>query len=76
MKLSRKTIALTPVLLVLGIVAQAFMLALIIVLYIPCLIWPEILNHPYLWITRGMARIMAKSIMGHKRESATLVQAE
>jgi uncharacterized membrane protein len=66
--IGRRLIAAMPLLLVLGIVAQAIMLVAVIVLYVPCLLFPGILNGPYRWITRGMARIMARSFVGGKRE--------
>ena len=49
-----------------GIVAQVILLAAILVLYVPCLLFPGILNGPYQWVTKGMARVFAKSIMGRK----------
>jgi hypothetical protein len=66
--MSRKLIAITPVILLAGIIAQLLLLTLAIVLYIPCLIWPGILNGPYLWMTRGMTRVMARSILGKRRK--------
>lgn len=67
-RMGRKLIALTPVLLVAGIVAQTILLAAAIVLYVPCLIWPRLLNGPYRMITKGMARTFAKGIMGRKQK--------
>jgi hypothetical protein len=66
--MSRRLIAITPVILLAGIIAQLLLLVLAILLYIPCFIWPGILNGPYLWITRGMARIMARSMLGKRRK--------
>lgn len=66
--MSRRLIAITPVILLAGIIAQLVLLALAIVLYIPLLIWPSILNGPYMWITKGMARIMARSIIGNRKK--------
>lgn len=63
---SRKLIAITPLLLISGIVAQVVLLALAIVLIVPLLIWPKIINGPYQMITKGMARIMARTIVGHR----------
>lgn len=63
---SRKLIAITPLLLISGIVVQVVLLALAIVLIVPLLIWPEIINGPYQMITKGMARIMARTIVGHR----------
>lgn len=64
----RKLIALTPVLLVAGILAQALLLAAAIVLYVPCLIWPGLLNGPYRMITKGMVRTFARGFMGRKQK--------
>lgn len=72
---SRKLIAITPILLIGGIVAQLILLVAAIVLYVPCLAFPGILNGPYLMITKGMARIFAKSIIG-KRPKAEMVAPE
>lgn len=66
--ISRRLIALTPVLLIMGIVAQILLLVAAIVIFIPALIWPAILNPVYQWITRGMARIMAKSMLGRRHK--------
>ena len=66
--ISRKLIAVTPVLLICGIVAQVLLLVAAVVLYVPLLIAPGILNGPYQMITKGMARIMARTIVG-KREN-------
>jgi hypothetical protein len=65
-RVSRKLIASTPVLLVGGIIAQVFLLAALIVLFVPLMIWPQILNKPYLTITRAMGRMMARGIVGKK----------
>jgi hypothetical protein len=72
-RISRRTIAITPVLLIFGIIAQVILLAGAVVLYVPFLIWPGILDGPYLWITRGMARIMTRALLSgnKKRESKT-----
>ena len=63
---SRKLIAATPLLLISGIIAQVMLLALAIILIVPLLIWPEIINGPYQMITKGMARIMARTIVGRR----------
>lgn len=73
--MSRRLIAVTPLILLAGILAQLVMLALAILLYIPLLIWPSILNGPYLWITKGMARIMARSIIGRKKNYSPVIDA-
>jgi hypothetical protein len=62
----RKLIALTPVLLVAGIVAQVFLLIAVVVMFVPLLIWPGMLNKPYRIVTRAMGRLMARSIIGKK----------
>jgi hypothetical protein len=61
---SRKLIAITPLLLIGGIVAQVLLLIAAIVLFVPLLIWPELLDGPYRIITRAMGRMMARSIVG------------
>jgi len=61
--ITRQTIALTPLLLLAGIIVQSVALLLIIVLWVPCLIWPEILNGPYRWITKVGARIMVRTVV-------------
>jgi uncharacterized membrane protein len=63
---SRKLIAMMPVLLVCGIVAQLILLAAAIVLFVPCLVFPSILNGPYQWVTKGMVRIFARGIIGKR----------
>lgn len=67
---SRKLIAITPILLISGIIAQAFLFAAVIVLYVPCLIWPGILDGPYRTITKAMARLFAQSVLGRNRSKA------
>lgn len=62
--ITRRLIAVTPLLLILGIVAQLILLVVAIVLFVPAMIWPGMLNPGYRWVTRGMARIMAKSMLG------------
>lgn len=66
--MTRRLIAITPLILLAGIITQLLLLVLAIVLYIPCIIWPGILNGPYLWITKGMARIMARSMLGKRHK--------
>jgi uncharacterized membrane protein len=65
---SRKLVATMPALLILGILAQIVILAAVIVLYVPCLIFPDILDKPYRWITRGMARFMTRNLIGRSRK--------
>jgi uncharacterized membrane protein len=67
MHIGRRTVAVTPVLLILGIVAQAILLVGAIIIFVPCLIWPELLDRPYTWITKSMGRIIAKAIVGKKK---------
>jgi len=47
-------------------VVQVIALALVILLWIPCLIWPRLLNGPYQWITKAGARMVARAIVGRK----------
>jgi hypothetical protein len=70
---SRKLIATTPLLLVAGIVAQIVLLVATVVLFVPLMIWPEILNRPYLVITRAMGRMMARGLVGRHRPKAGVV---
>jgi len=60
--ISRRLIAITPVLLIFGIIAQAILLVGAVVLYVPCLVFPGILDGPYQWITKGMGRIMVRAM--------------
>lgn len=65
--ITRRLIFLAPVLLIAGIVVQAIALVLVIVGWIPCLIWPGILNRPYQWITKAGAKMMARALIGNRR---------
>ena len=65
--ISRRLIFLTPVLLIAGIVVQVIALVLVIVGWIPCLIWPGMLNRPYQWITKSGAKVMARALIGSRR---------
>lgn len=64
--ITRRLILLTPVLLIAGIVVQVIALLLVVILWVPCLLWPGILNRPYQWITKAGARLVARSIVGRK----------
>lgn len=68
--MNRRLIALTPVLLIAGIVVQGLALVLAILLYVPCLIWPSILNGPYQWITRAGAHMAVRAVMGKRKNGA------
>jgi hypothetical protein len=70
---SRKLVIMTPVLLILGIIAQLILLIVAILFLLPCLIWPEILDGPYRWITRNMARIMARAMVGKSKRRVAVV---
>lgn len=72
---SRKLIAVTPLLLVGGIIAQTVLLVAAILLFIPLLIWPGLLDKPYRTITRAMGRLMARTIIGKKPKSQAGVMA-
>jgi hypothetical protein len=61
---TRRLILITPVLLMAGIVVQVIALVLVVLLWVPCLIWPGILNGPYRWITQMGAKFMARTIVG------------
>lgn len=64
--ITRRLILLTPVLLTAGIVVQVIALVFVILLFVPCLIWPTMLDGPYTWITKAGARLMARAIIGKK----------
>lgn len=74
--ITRRTILITPVLLTAGIVVQVIALAFVIVGWIPCLIWPGLLNGPYQWITKASARMMARAIIGGNRKNGRVQKAE
>lgn len=67
-QISRKLIAITPLLLVAGIVAQLVLLVAAIIVYVPALVWPGILDGCYQWITHRMVRMFARGIVGHRRK--------
>lgn len=65
--ISRKLIAVTPLLLICGIIAQTVLLILAVILYIPALLFPALLNGFYRTITKAMARLFAQSLFGRKQ---------
>jgi hypothetical protein len=70
--ITRRFAAFLPVLLVLGILAQLFLLIAVIVLYIPSLIRPSIYDGFSRWITKGFARVMIRGSISGKRKSEVL----
>lgn len=75
--ISRRLIAVTPLLLVLGILAQILLLVAAVTLYIPALLWPGMLDPGYHWIVRGMAKIMTRGmIRRHPKPKAETVTLE
>jgi hypothetical protein len=68
--ITRRLILLTPALLIAGIVVQVIALVFVILLWIPCLVWPRILNGPYQWITKAGARMVARAITGGMKQKA------
>lgn len=74
--ITRRLILLTPVLLTAGIAAQVIALALVILLFVPCLIWPQILNGPYRWFSRAGARMMTRAIIGRKPTARVKAETE
>jgi hypothetical protein len=50
-------------------VVQVIALIFVILLWVPCLVWPQILNGPYQWITKASARMMVRAVMGRKTEA-------
>lgn len=73
--ISRRLILLAPVLLTAGIVVQVIALVFVIIGWIPCLIWPGIINKPYQWITTKSARMMARAVMGSNRKTPRAAKA-
>lgn len=67
---SRTTIAFTPLLLITGIIAQIILLILVILLFVPLMVYPAMLNGPYRWITGGMGRIMIRAMRGKRGKQA------
>lgn len=74
--MTRKLIALTPVLLIAGIVVQVVALLLIVILWVPCLIWPGILNRPYQRITKAGVRLVTRAMIGNGRKERRVTEAE
>jgi len=68
--ISRRLILWTPVLLIAGIAAQVIALVLVILLWVPALIWPQIFNRPYNWVTTGMARMAVRTVIGRPKRQA------
>jgi hypothetical protein len=68
--ITRRLVCLTPVLLIAGIVAQVIALIFVLLLWVPCLIWPGLLNPAYNWITTNGARMMARSMLGRTRANS------
>ena len=64
--LSRKFIATIPLLLICGIIAQTVLLILVIILYVPALVFPALLNGSYRTITKAMAHLFAQSLFGNR----------
>lgn len=65
--ITRRLILLTPVLLIAGIVVQVIALVIVLLLWVPCLIWPGVLNPAYNWITNAGAHMMARAVIGKRR---------
>jgi hypothetical protein len=63
---SRKFIAVIPLLLICGIIAQTVLLIMAVILYVPALVWPATLNGIYRTITKAMARLFAQSLFGRR----------
>ena len=74
--ITRRLVFLTPVLLIAGIVAQVIVLIFVLLLWVPCLIWPGILDPAYNWITKSGARLMARSLLGRKSSNGRVPKAE
>lgn len=66
---SRKFIAIIPLLLICGIIAQTVLLIMAVILYVPALAFPALLNGTYRTITKAMARLFAQSLFGRRTHS-------
>lgn len=66
--MSRKFIAVIPLLLICGIIAQTVLLVMAVILYVPALAFPALLNGTYRTITKAMARLFAQSLFGKARD--------
>jgi hypothetical protein len=66
---SRKFIAIIPLLLICGIIAQMVLLIMAVILYVPALVFPALLNGIYRTITKAMAHLFAQSLFGRKSHS-------
>ena len=67
--LTRKFIAIIPLLLICGIIAQTVLLIMAVILYVPALAFPALLNGIYRTITKAMARLFAQSLFGSRNRS-------
>jgi hypothetical protein len=67
--MTRKFIAIIPLLLICGIIAQTVLLIMAVILYIPALAFPALLNGTYRTITKAMAHLFAQSLFGNRRKS-------
>ena len=65
---SRKFIAIIPLLLICGIIAQMVLLIAALVLYVPALAFPALLNGTYRMITRATARLFAQTLFGNRNK--------
>ena len=65
--ISRKLIAVTPLLLICGIIAQMVLLIMAVILYVPALLFPALLNGFYRTVTKATARLFAQSLFGRKQ---------
>jgi hypothetical protein len=64
---SRRFIAIMPLLLICGIIAQMVLLIMAVILYVPALVFPALLNGIYRTITKAMAHLFAQSLFGRKQ---------
>jgi hypothetical protein len=67
--LTRKFIAIIPLLLICGIIAQTVLLIMAVILYVPALAFPALLNGIYRTITKAMARLFAQSLFGGRNRA-------
>jgi hypothetical protein len=69
--MSRKFIAVIPLLLICGIIAQTVLLIMAVILYLPALAFPALLNGTYRTITKAMAHLFAQSLFGNRNKPKT-----
>lgn len=64
--MTRRLAAILPLLLLAGIIAQIFALVAVVILWIPAVIWPQLLDSPFKLFTRQFMRGMVRGMVGGK----------